>query len=261
MSNQDRHIELTLEENLGIIAINREKKLNALSWNMMLTLKKHFEELDLNRQIRAVILYSTSPRTFGVGADISDWGDLEPIEMWRKWTRHGHRIIRSVEEMIHPVIAVVNGYVFGGSLELALAADIRIGESGSEYGFPEALVGTIPGWLGTQKALQLIGPSKLKNMIFTGTSIPAEEALEIGLIDHLVPAGEGVDKARELISQIARTSPISVSLGKQIVNSLASNQPATSLESIAAGLAAQSADGKEGRDSFMEKRTPSFTGY
>ena len=103
----------------------------------------------------------------------------------------------------------------------------RIGESGSEYGFPEALVGTIPGWLGTQKALQLIGPSKLKNMIFTGTSIPAEEALDIGLIDHLVPAGEGVDKARELISQIARTSPISVSLGKQIVNSLASNQPAT----------------------------------
>ena len=122
-------------------------------------------------------------------------------------------------------------------------------------------MGTIPGWLGTQKALQLIGPSKLKNMIFTGASIPAEEALDIGLIDHLVPAGEGVDKARELISQIARTSPISVSLGKQIVNSLASNQPTTSLESIAAGLAAQSADGKEGRDSFKEKRTPSFTGY
>ena len=156
---------------------------------------------------------------------------------------------------------MVNGYTFGGSLELALAADIRIGETGSSYGFPEALVGTIPGWLGTQKALQLIGPSKLKKMIFTGSSIPAEEALDIGLIDDLVPAGEGLDRARELAGQIVKTSPVSVSLAKQIVNSLASNQPATALETIGGGLAALSADGREGKEAFVEKRTPSFTGY
>lgn len=261
MKTQNEHIALTIEEKLGLLAINRGDKLNALSWDMMQAVKTHFEELDFNREIRAVIIYSKSPRTFGVGADIKDWGSLEPIEMWRIWTRHGHRILRLVEELIHPVIAVVNGYTFGGSLELALAADLRIGETGSSYGFPEALVGTIPGWLGTQKALQLIGPSKLKKMIFTGSSIPAEEALDIGLIDDLVPAGEGLDRARELAGQIVKTSPVSVSLAKQIVNSLASNQPATALETIGGGLAALSADGREGKEAFIEKRTPSFTGY
>lgn len=261
MKSLDRHIELLREEQLALIAISREDKLNALSWEMMQTLKQHFEELDLDRDIRAVILHSKSARTFGVGADIKDWGSLAPIEMWRTWTRHGHRIMKLIDELIHPVIAVVHGYTFGGSLELALAADIRVGEADSHYGFPEAKIGTIPGWLGTQKALQLVGPSKLKKLIFTGASIAAEEAVEIGLIDELVPAGQGLDRARELVSQISQTSPVSVSLSKQIVNGLISNQPATALESIGGGLAALSADGNEGKAAFIEKRTPSFTGY
>ena len=261
MKTTDGHIEFFTEEQLAFIAINREDKLNALSWEMMQTLKQHFEGLDLDRELRAVILYSKSPRTFGVGADIKDWSGLEPIEMWRTWTRHGHRILKLIDELIHPVIAVVNGYTLGGSLELALAADVRIGEAGSHYGFPEAKVGAIPGWLGTQKALQLIGPSKLKKLIFTGASISAEEALDIGLIDELVTAGEGLERAREIGSLISQTSPVSVSLSKQVVNALTSNQPATALESIGGGLAALSADGREGRDSFLEKRTPSFSGY
>ena len=180
--------------------------------------------------------------------------------MWRIWTRHGHRIIRLIEELVQPVIGVVNGYTFGGSLELALAADMRIGEAGAQFGFPEARVGTVPGWLGTQKALQLIGPSRLKKMIFTGRPLPAEEALRVGLIDELVPAGEGLARAREIAAQIAEVSPVSVSLAKQVVNSLASGQPAGALESIAGGLAAQSADGREGKSSFKEKRPPSFSG-
>lgn len=261
MDTPELQIDLGIEGDLACISINRAEKLNALSWEMMLALKEHAETLDLNRDIRVVVIHSAAARAFGVGADISDWGDLEPIEMWRTWTRHGHRIIRLIEDLIHPVIAVVNGFAFGGSLELALAADIRIGEAGSQYGFPEARVGTIPGWLGTQKALQLIGPSTLKKLIFTGQPIAAEEALEIGLIDELVPEGEGLDKARKVAAQIAETSPVSVSLVKQIVNSLASGQSAAALESIAGGLAAQSADGQEGKNSFKAKRPPSFSGY
>lgn len=261
MAKPTSSIELIREEKLTFIAINRDDKLNALSWEMMQDLKRYFDELDLDREVRAVILFSKSSRSFGVGADIKDWGVLEPIEMWRTWTRRGQRIMKLIEELIHPVIAVVNGYAFGGSLELALAADIRIGEAGSRYGFPEAQVGTIPGWFGTEKALQLIGPSKLKKLIFTGIPITAEKALEFGLIDELVPAGEGLDKARELAALIAKTSPVSVHLGKQIVNSLAADQPASAMESIAGGLAALSSDGREGRESFLEKRPPSFTGF
>jgi len=260
MHTETEHIRLRIEETLAFISINRAEKLNALSWEMMLKLKECAEQLDLNREVRAVVVYSEASKTFGVGADINDWGELEPIEMWRIWTRHGHRIIRLIEELVHPVLAVVNGYTFGGSLEVALAADIRIGEAGSQFGFPEARVGTVPGWLGTKKAMELIGPSRLKKMIFTGRPIPAEEALHIGLIDELVPAGEGLARAREMAVQISEVSPVSVNLAKQVVNGLASGQSATALESIAGGLAAQSADGREGKNSFKEKRPPDFQG-
>ncbi len=261
MATDKQYMKLIIEERLACIAINRAEKLNALSWDMMLSLKKYAEQLDLNRQIRAVVIYSETSKAFGVGADINDWGALEPIDMWRIWTRHGHRIIRLIEDLVHPVVVVVNGYTFGGSLELALAADIRIGETGSQFGFPEARVGTVPGWLGTQKALQLIGPSRLKKMVFTGTPISAEEALQIGLIDELVPAGEGLPRARQMAAQIAEVSPVSASLAKQIVNGLASGQSASALESIAGGLAAQSDDGREGKNSFREKRAADFSGY
>ncbi len=261
MNTIDQQLQLTIDDTIGFVSINRDKKLNALSWEMMLRLQALVDELDRNRDIRAVVLHSTFPRAFGVGADINDWGSLDPVEMWRTWTRHGHRILRTLEELIHPVIAVVNGFTFGGSLELALAADIRIGEAGSQLGFPEATVGTIPGWLGTKKALDLIGPSRLKKLIFTGRPIPIEEAVAIGLIDEQVPEGQGLKRARELAGQIRSTSPVAVSLAKQVINSLASGSPAAALESISSGLAAQTADGKEGRKSFMEKRTPYFTGF
>lgn len=261
MSISNENIEFTIQNHVARIGLNRPDKLNAISWEMMTQLDECVREIDGNREIRATILYSRAERAFGVGADIKDWASLEPVEMWRKWVRHGHRIIRNLEELLQPVIAVTNGLTFGGSLELALAADIRIGEAGSQYAFPEVSVGTIPGWLGTQKGLQLLGPSKLKKMIFTALPVSAEEALSLGLIDELVPAGEGVKHALELAARISQSSPVAISLAKQVINGLAAGQPVTALESISSGLAAQTADGEEGRTSFTEKRKPSFTGF
>lgn len=261
MSKHTEAIEFSIQDHIAMLGINRPEKLNAISWEMLTRLDECISEIDQDRSIRVVILHSTTPRAFGVGADIKDWTSLHPIEMWRKWVRRGHRVIRSLEELLQPVIAVTNGYTFGGSLELALAADIRIGEEGSTYAFPEVSVGTLPGWLGTQKALQLIGPSKLKKMIFSAQPISAAEACSIGLIDEIVADKEGLKAGRELGAQICESSPVAVSLAKQVVNSLAANQPATALESIASGLAAQTADGEEGRSSFREKRKPRFTGF
>ena len=260
MTAQSEQIIFGVTEHIAKLGINRPEKLNAISWQMLEQLDSYISEIEANRAIRAVILYSDAERAFGVGADIKDWASLQPIEMWRRWVRLGHRIIRHLEELLQPVIAVTNGFVFGGSLELALAADIRIGEVGSKYAFPEVSVGTIPGWLGTQKGLQLLGPGKLKKMIFSAQPISAEEALELGLIDELVSMGEGMEIAENLAAQICRSSPVAVSLAKQVINGLASGQPVTALESLASGLASQSADGEEGRLSFIDKRTPSFTG-
>ena len=260
MNKPTKQIEFSIQNHVALIAINRPEKLNAISREMMILLDNALSEIDQNRSIRAVILHSRAPRAFGVGADINDWASLPPLEMWRYWVRRGHRVIRSLEELLQPVIAVTNGYTFGGSLELALAADLRIAEENSQYAFPEVTVGTIPGWMGTQKGLQLIGPGKLKKMIFTGQAISAREACAIGLVDEVVPENEGLKHALELAEQICQSSPVAVSLAKQVVNSLAASPSVTALESIASGLAAQSADGEEGKASFKEKRKPSFTG-
>jgi len=261
MKTSDKPIEFSIQNHIARIGINRPEKLNAITREMMLQLDGCISEIDQDRSIRAVILYSMTPRAFGVGADINDWASLPPIEMWRDWVRLGHRVIKNMEGLLQPLIAVTNGYTFGGSLELALAADIRIGEEQSKYGFPEASVGTIPGWMGTQKALQLIGPSKLKKLIFTAQPVSAGQACSLGLIDEVVPEKEGFERALELAGQICQTSPVAVSLAKQVVNGLAANQPVTALESLASGLAAQSADGLEGKESFKQKRKPSFSGF
>lgn len=261
MKTSDKPIQFSVQNHIARICINRPEKLNAITREMMSQLDDCISEIDQNRSIRAVILYSMTPRAFGVGADINDWTSLPPIEMWRDWVRLGHRVIKNIEGLLQPLIAVTNGYTFGGSLELALAADIRIGEENSQYGFPEVSVGTMPGWMGTQKALQVIGPSRLKRLIFTGQPISAEQACSIGLIDEVVPQKEGLNHALELADQICQSSPVAVSLAKQVVNGLAANQPVTALESIASGLAAQSADGAEGKESFKQKRKPSFSGF
>lgn len=257
----ENSIEFSTQNHIARIGINRPEKLNAISREMMLQLDGCISEIDQDRSIRAVILYSSTPRAFGVGADINDWASLPPIEMWRDWVRLGHRVIKNLEGLLQPVIAVTNGYTYGGSLELALGADIRIGEALSQYGFPEVSVGTIPGWMGTQKALELIGPSRLKRLVFTAQPISAEQACSIGLIDEVVPEKDGLKHGLELADQICKSSPVAVSLAKQVVNGLAAHQPVTALESIASGLAAQSADGKEGKESFKHKRMPLFSGF
>lgn len=261
MNSSGNTIELDIQGNTALIGINRPEKLNALSRSMFNKIHEYILEIDQRRSIRAVILHSRATRAFGVGADINEWASLAPLEMWRDWVRFGHRIIRDIEELLPPVIAVTNGFTFGGSLELALAADIRIAEKGSQYAFPEVSVGTIPGWMGTQKALHLLGPSKLKKLIFTAQPISAEKAAAIGLVDEVVPQKKGLASALELAAQICKSSPVAISLAKQIVNGLATHQPVTALESIASGLAAQTADGQEGKASFQEKRDAAFSGF
>jgi enoyl-CoA hydratase len=261
MDTADQKIEFTIQGNVAFLCINRPEKLNAISRMMLEKFDECVSKIDQNRSIRAVILHSKTPRAFGVGADINDWTSLPAIEMWRDWVRYGHRVIRNLEELLPPVIAVTNGMTFGGSLELALAADMRIAEEGSQYGFPEVSIGTLPGWMGTQKALHLIGPSKLKKLIFTAQPISADTACNIGLVDEIVPRNEGLAYATQIAEQICQSSPVAISLAKQVVNGIAANQPVTALESIASGLASQSADGHEGKISFQEKRKPDFTGF
>ena len=182
-------VQLSYKGPIATIVLNRADKLNALNAEMLTALETYADELDRNQDVRVVLLAGTG-RAFCVGADIYEWSDLSPLEMGRRWIRDGHRIFARYARLPQPVIAVLNGYTFGGGLELALAADLRLAAEGVELSFPEVKLGIIPGWAGTQRLPQLVGPSRAKYMIFSGDRISAEQAEKWGLVNEVVPADQ-----------------------------------------------------------------------
>src|SRR4051794_26902386 len=160
----DERVLLSIEGQIATITLNRPEKLNSITPEMLATLESIVYELDRNNEVRAVIVTGAGERAFSVGADINAWSALEPIEMWRRWVRGGHRVFDAFARLRQPTIAALNGYTFGGGLELALATDIRIAANGIELGSPEVKIGTVPGWGGTQRLARMIGVARAKQL-------------------------------------------------------------------------------------------------
>jgi enoyl-CoA hydratase len=247
-----------VEGNIGRITLNRPEKLNALDLEMLRQLEAAVDTLEASSQVRVVILDSTGGRAFCVGADIQAWTSLSPLEMWSVWIRRGHQLFDRIAQLRQPVLALVRGFAFGGGLELALTADIRIASEQATFAMPEVKLATIPGWAGTSRLPQIIGRARAKQMIFSGMPIDAHRAERWGLINEVVSTSDLNSKAIELADMICRNAPISVQIAKQLLNAETSNPLA--LESLASAVSAATADAAEGLKSFQEKRTPEFKG-
>jgi enoyl-CoA hydratase len=206
--------------------------------------------------IRALILTGAGERSFCVGADITAWAALAPLDMWRSWVRDGHRVLQRLAALRQPSIAAVNGFAFGGGLELALAADMRIAADTASFAMPEASIGTIPGWAGTRRLPEAIGVARAKQMIFSGARIDAATAERWGLVNEIVPHDRLLARAEDLARLIAANAPVSVQLAKAAIDG---NADAT--EAIAGALAASTDDGHEGVAAFREKRKAEFRGH
>jgi len=249
---------LQIEGMIGRITLNRPEKLNALDMEMLAQLQTAADTLESSSQVRVVILDSASDRAFCVGADIQAWTALSPLEMWSSWTRRGHQVFDRLAQLRQPVIALLRGFAFGGGLELALTADIRIATEQASFAMPEVKLATVPGWGATARLPRIIGRARAKQMIFSGAPIDALRAERWGLVNEVVPAADLSAKANELTDQICRNAPISVQIAKQILNTDSSN--ALVLESLADAISATTADAAEGLKSFQEKRSPQFEG-
>lgn len=249
------HVVLVSEDGVATLTLARPAKLNAIGPYMLADLKRHLAEIDSDPDIRAVIITGSGDRAFSVGADVNAWSALEPLDMWREWVRDGHRVLQRLADLRQPTIAAINGYAFGGGLELALAADIRIAADTATFALPETKIGTLPGWAGTKRLPEAIGLARSKQMIFSGVRIDAATAERWGLVNEVVALSMLMDQCHALASEIAANAPISVQLAKAVING-----DEAAPEALAGALAAATEDGREGIAAFRQKRPPRFSG-
>jgi enoyl-CoA hydratase len=248
-------VTVEIREAVATVVLDRPAKLNALSLEMLAELEGHLSAIERDREVRVAVIAAAGGRAFCVGADVNAWAALEPLDMWRRWIREGHRVLQRLADLRQPTIAAINGYAFGGGLELALAADMRIAAESSSFAMPETTIGTLPGWAGTSRLPEVIGVARAKQMIFTGARIDAAKAEQWGLVNEIVPADDLSARARELALEIAGNAPISVQLAKAAIAG-----DAVAVEGIAGALAAGTDDLREGVASFQDKRAPRFRG-
>jgi enoyl-CoA hydratase/carnithine racemase len=246
---------LAREDRVATLTLDRPSKLNAIGPEMLAELEQLLAQIDGDADVRAVIITGSGDRAFSVGADVNAWSALEPLDMWRRWIRDGHRVLQRLAQLRQPAIAAINGFAFGGGLELALAADIRIAADLATFALPETSIGTLPGWGGTKRLPAAIGMARARQMIFSGSRIDAATAERWGLVNEVVAQAALMERCRALAAEIAANAPVSVQLAKAIING---DQAAP--EALAGAIAAGTEDGREGLAAFREKRSPRFSG-
>jgi enoyl-CoA hydratase len=252
------HLRFERDGPVATITLARAVKLNALTSAMLARFMVIADELERDDDCRVVILTGEGGKAFCAGADIAEWSSLTPLEFGRRWVADGHRVFDRLARLRQPVIAVLNGIAFGGGLELAATADLRVAEAHVRVGLPETRVGIVPGWSGTQRLVRRAGSPAVKRLVLTGEPVDATEALRLGFVDEICATGEGLQRARELAGSIAARAPVAVQLAKLMVNVAEGEEQSAAIEILAGALAGTTADAREGAQAFRDKREPVF---
>lgn len=255
------NILLEIDGALATLTVNRPKQLNALNTATINELSEALDQLRADKNIRAIVLTGAGEKAFVAGADIKEFAHFS-VEEGQRLSAEGHqKLFNKVEKMNKPVIAAVNGYALGGGLELAMSAHLRVASTEARLGLPEVSLGVIPGYGGTQRLTRLVGMGKALEMICTAGMIKADEALQWGLVNHVVAPEELLDTARKIAGKIALQSPTAIGFALDAVR--AGFEPGgdgLQAEIEAFGACFGTDDFKEGTTAFLEKRKPTFTG-
>lgn len=254
---------LNLETKNGIltITINRESKLNALNLETMSEISLAMERVYDDDEVKACIITGAGSKAFVAGADIKEISELNEMNA-RKFSENGQEIFQNIEDCPKPVIAAVNGFALGGGCELAMACHMRIASANAKFGQPEVNLGIIPGYGGTQRLTQLIGKGKSLELLMTADMISAEEARQLGLVNHVVSTyDELIPKCEEILSKIMGKAPKAISM---IIDSVRSHyhkeENGFQTEANSFSICCKTEDFKEGTSAFIEKRDANFTG-
>jgi enoyl-CoA hydratase len=242
---------------VAVITIDRPDAMNALDVETLSAMREVLLELRADAVVRSIVLTGAGDRAFAAGADIKYMSGLD-VHQAKGWGALGHEAGRLLETMPKPTIAAINGFALGGGCELALACDLRYASSSAKLGQPEINLGIVPGWGGTQRLGRVCGIGVAKELIYTGRTVAAEEALRIGLVNAI--ADPVLVHAVGVAHELAAKSRLALSLAKRLCNLTFGGGHAAGLEQEAEsfGELFSSDDAKEGLSAFVEKRTPTF---
>lgn len=261
----DQYKTLKIENKNAVwtLTIQRPEALNALNsqvLNEMADFLRQIGEMSVENA-RALIVTGAGEKSFVAGADIKEINSLDDEQAYQ-FAQRGQMIFHEFSLLKIPVIAAVNGFALGGGCELALACDFIVASEKAKFGLPEVSLGLIPGFGGTVRLLQAVGLRKAREMTFTGDMLPAAEALRLGLVNHVVPAGDLMPTVQQIVDKILARGPLAVAAAKKSIDFAWDNEIERAQKEEARLFAElfSSSDVKEGTLAFLEKRTPQFKG-
>lgn len=252
-------IQCNIDGPVAHLTISNPRRANALTMDMIAQLDDALVRIE-SGAVRVVRLRGAGERFFCAGADIIEWGALSPEAMGTRWIGEGNRVFRRLAQLPAVVIAEINGDAYGGGLEVALCADIRLLAAGARVGFPEVGVGAIPGWMGCTRLQALIGPGRARQVILTGEPLDAASAERWGLVNE-VHAGDALHaRADALAATCLSRSSSAISAAKRVLNVSLDIERFGALHELAAAAVKATPDAVEGVAAFREKRKPAFPG-
>ncbi|WP_394540778.1 enoyl-CoA hydratase-related protein [Lysobacter enzymogenes] len=243
------------------ITVNRPDKLNALNAATLDALLAAFEAAAADPAVRAVVLTGAGPKAFVAGADIAEMNGLAPVQ-GRDFSLRGQKLMRRIEKMPKPVVAMINGFALGGGLELAMGCHLRIAADTAKVGQPEINLGLIPGFGGTQRLLRLAGRAATLELCLLGAPIDAARAQQLGIVNRVVAAAELEAETFKLAEQLAGSAPLALRgvLDCIAVGGECGIEEGLEYETAQFGLMFSTDDMREGTTAFLERRKPAFRG-
>jgi enoyl-CoA hydratase len=246
---------------VATITLNRPAALNALNRQTIDELRRAVLEVRQDESVRVLVVTGAGEKAFVAGADIKELAEGTPLD-GREIALRGQHVFDLIENLGKPSIAAINGFALGGGCELAMSCTFRVAADTAKLGLPETSLGIIPGYGGTQRLPRLVGRDRALDLILTGRMVPAEEALNIGLVTRVVPAALLAEEVRGFSQTLASRPPVAVRLAMDAVNRGVEMGlgDGCALEATLFGLVTATDDMKEGTRAFVEKRKPLFTG-
>lgn len=252
-----------VDQGIALVTFNNPEKRNALSSEIRTALPGVLTSLQTDAEVRVVVLTGAGDKAFVSGADISEFADgRTSVEARADFDRLATEAGRAWGSLHKPVLAMIRGFCIGGGLLTALQADIRIASDDSHFGVPAAQLGVGYGFAGVEALVGLVGPARTAEILFSGRRLTAAEALQIGLVNRVVPPSELRSEVWDLAGTIRDNAPLTVTACKAAIREVGRAPEQRDLDRVAALVEAcfTSEDYREGQRAFLERRPPRFVG-